>query len=387
MNEWVLENDFPISRYLIQKNSLRGIPVSGQFELTSRCNFNCKMCYVHDQKNPAKLKEKELSVEQWVSIAEQAKKAGMLFLLLTGGEAMLRDDFIELYEKLATMGFRIVVNSNGSMVSEEVIQCFKRYPPARVNISLYGASDETYQNLCENRAYEKVRKAIRALKEIGISVRTTMMLTKYNVHDMEKVYQISKEEDTICEMSAYMFPPIRLTNGVCGTNRARFSAEEAGAYMVKRDRLFLGDKAFYERAEHINNAEPDPDMPKEYYKTGEPVKCQAGSGSFWITWDGRMLPCGMMMGEGVNVLEHGFEKAWECTKEATKRIRLPVECVTCKDRKLCQVCASVCQAESGDFHIKPEYPCKMAQSMRKEYAAQRTDIEKHLGDLYGDSKE
>lgn len=386
MNEWVLENDVPISRYLMQKNASKGIPLSGQFELTSRCNFNCKMCYVHDQKNPAELKKKELSVAQWISIAEEAKKAGMLFLLLTGGEAMLRDDFIELYQKLATMGFRIVINSNGSMITEEILQCFKRYPPARVNISLYGASNETYERLCENRAYEKVRKSIHALKEIGISVRITMMLTKYNVQDMEKVYQISKEENAMCEMSAYMFPPVRLEDGVCGINKARFSPEEAGAYMVKRNRLLLGDEEFCKRAENIKDYEPVPDIPKEYYTTGEPVNCQAGRCSFWLTWDGRMLPCGMMMEEGISVLENGFEKAWMLTKEAAGQIRLPAECVTCKNRNLCQVCASVCQAESGDINKKPEYPCKMAQAMREEYKKQSADIKRQLGDVNGCSE-
>ena len=383
MGEWVLENDFPISRYLIQKHGYRGIPISGQFELTSRCNFNCKMCYVHGQKDPMKLKGKELSVEQWITIAEDAKKSGMLFLLLTGGEAMLRDDFIELYQKLATMGFRIVINSNGSMLSEDVIQCFRKYPPARINVSLYGASDETYESLCGNRAYKKVRRAVHTLKEMGISVRTTMILTPYNVQDMEKIYQISKEEDTLCEMTAYMFPPVRLDNGVCGYNKARFSPEEAGTYMVKRERLLLGDEEFYKYSENIKDAEPAPDMPEEYYKTGEPVNCQAGRGSFWITWDGRMLPCGMMMEDGVNVLDYGFKKAWELTRETTGKIRLPVECVTCKNRKLCMACASVCQAETGSFHKKPEYSCKMAEAMRKEYVIQGADIAKHLEESHG----
>lgn len=378
MQDEVLGIDFPISRYLQEKSSARGIPISGQFELTSRCNFNCKMCYVHDQKNSEKLKKRELSADQWISIAEDAKKAGMLFLLLTGGEAMLRDDFVRLYQNLATMGFRIVVNSNGSMLTDEVISCFKRYPPARVNISLYGASDQTYQSLCGNRAYDKVRKAIHTLKEIGISVRITMMLTKYNAQDMEKVYQVVREEDTGCEMSAYMFPPIRLENGVCGCNDARFSPEEAGAYMVKKNRMMLGDEEFYRQTETIRDSKPSPDMPEEYFTTGEPIRCQAGRGSFWLTWDGRMLPCGMMMDDGVSVLKHGFDEAWRLTREATEKIRLPVECVTCKDKNLCKACASVCQAESGDFHRKPEYSCRMARAMRKEYARHRAEIEKQM---------
>ena len=148
MDQLMENNEIGISRYLTIKAGYLGIPVMGGFELTSRCNFNCKMCYVHNQENYKELKKKELSVDEWMQIAKEAKEQGLLFLLLTGGEAMLREDFIELYSQLAVMGFRITINSNGSLLNEEILSCFKRYPPSRVNISLYGACDEKYQELC-----------------------------------------------------------------------------------------------------------------------------------------------------------------------------------------------------------------------------------------------
>ena len=54
-----------ISAYLHSRAISRGVPLAGNFELTARCNFNCKMCYVHQQQCPA---EKELSAEQWIAI-------------------------------------------------------------------------------------------------------------------------------------------------------------------------------------------------------------------------------------------------------------------------------------------------------------------------------
>ena len=62
------------------------------------------MCYVHEQENSDEWKEKELSVSEWLDIAKEAKQAGLLYLLLTGGEAMMREDFVELYEALSQMG-------------------------------------------------------------------------------------------------------------------------------------------------------------------------------------------------------------------------------------------------------------------------------------------
>ena len=124
-----LENhEFPISRYLSQKAARMSSPLNGIFELTGRCNFNCKMCYVHNQsqQDVAAMQQKELSVSQWVKIAEQAREAGLVFLLLTGGEAMLRKDFLQLYQKLSTMGFRLVINSNGSLLTQSVLDCFSK---------------------------------------------------------------------------------------------------------------------------------------------------------------------------------------------------------------------------------------------------------------------
>ncbi|MBP9988974.1 MAG: radical SAM protein, partial [Ruminococcus sp.] len=81
-----------------------GIPVSGTFELTSRCNFNCKMCYVHNSHQKI-TPENELSADEWIKIADEARKNGMIFLLLTGGEPLLRKDFSEIYLRLSEMGF------------------------------------------------------------------------------------------------------------------------------------------------------------------------------------------------------------------------------------------------------------------------------------------
>jgi MoaA/NifB/PqqE/SkfB family radical SAM enzyme len=59
-----------------------GIPVYGGFELTPRCNLQCKMCYVSDN-NP---KNKELTTREWLQIGRDAAAAGALSVYLTGGD-------------------------------------------------------------------------------------------------------------------------------------------------------------------------------------------------------------------------------------------------------------------------------------------------------------
>ena len=71
-------------------------PISAQFELTGRCNLDCKMCYVHNL-DAAICKARELSTEEWKRVFDEALEQELLFATLTGGECLLRTDFKELY--------------------------------------------------------------------------------------------------------------------------------------------------------------------------------------------------------------------------------------------------------------------------------------------------
>jgi MoaA/NifB/PqqE/SkfB family radical SAM enzyme len=73
------------------------IPVSGSFELTFRCNLRCAHCYCNLPLNDQDTIEKELATEEVFNILDQIAEAGCLWLLITGGEPLLRKDFLEIY--------------------------------------------------------------------------------------------------------------------------------------------------------------------------------------------------------------------------------------------------------------------------------------------------
>jgi radical SAM protein with 4Fe4S-binding SPASM domain len=98
----------------------------------------------------------------------------------------------------------------------------------------------------------------------------------------------------------------------------------------------------------------------------EGVACRAGYSSFWMTWDGRMLPCGMMPGPEAFPLKEGFTAAWEHIKKETRKIRLPKECAACAKREACAACAAVCVTETGKFDGVPEYMCRMTEEILEQ---------------------
>ena len=202
-----------------------GLPVSGTFELTARCNFNCPMCYVHLNQEDVNARGKELTAEQWIELGRQAKEAGTMFILLTGGEPFVRKDFFQIYRALKQMGMLISINTNGSMLKGEILQNLLQDPPHRINISLYGGCNETYKNMCGLNAFDLVTENIRALKLAGVDVRINLSITPYTRQDVDKIYAFAQSLNINVKASSYMYPAIRV-NGEVGCNN-RLSADEA----------------------------------------------------------------------------------------------------------------------------------------------------------------
>ena len=76
----------PLTSFLFSKASKSQIPLSGTFELSPVCNFSCRMCYV--RKTAAEVAASPrpiMTLDRWLELARQARDAGMLYLLLTGG--------------------------------------------------------------------------------------------------------------------------------------------------------------------------------------------------------------------------------------------------------------------------------------------------------------
>lgn len=365
-----------ISTYLHNKGAKLGLPIGGNFELTARCNFDCPMCYVHLKQEDIDAQGRELTAQQWIDLARQAKDMGMVFVLLTGGEPFVRKDFFEIYSAMKDMGLLISINSNGSMLSGEIRRKLIENPPFRINISLYGGCNDTYRSMCGQSAFDQVVENIRALKEAGIDIRLNVSITPYNRQDMARIYAISQELGVHVKAASYMYPSIRVNGQQYGCGN-RLSPEDAARCTVEWDLLRFEPAEFGLRANalHQYEAVEEPECSADL-DTG--VSCRAGSSAFWLTWDGRMLPCGMMPGPTAYPLETGFEAAWDTIRRETAAIRMPAKCGACPKRKVCAVCAAVCVTETGRFDGVPEYVCRQTdETIRATWRAYQERNESH----------
>lgn len=355
-----------ITTYLHAKAAKNGQPLNGTFELTPCCNMSCKMCYVWKSKEEQEAIAPLLTAAEWLGLGQQAKEEGLLYLLLTGGEPFLRPDFRDILVGLHRMGFIITINSNGTLIDEDVVAWLKETPPAAVNITLYGASDETYDRLCGNpKGFTQTMRAIYLLREAGISVKLKYSSTPYNVDDMEEIFAFAKTEGLFVQATSYMFPPLRRDESQVGKN-IRFSPEEAAYQSARIAALVNGEEAFLESMKNhaplslLANTKEDC---LEIESQGEGIRCRAGKCAFWITWEGKMLPCGMFPGsQGVSVRHKGFAHVWEQVHESAMGIRLPAKCGACTLKQQCKACAAVVLTETGNYHTVPQYRCQMSQA-------------------------
>ena len=361
-----------------RKAQITETPISGTFELSPLCNMDCRMCYVKMTKSQQEGISRLRTNEEWIELAKQARDEGLLFLLLTGGEPFLVGNFKELYIKLHEMGFCISINTNGTMIDEEVIEWLRKYPPMRINMTLYGASDETYNRLCRNpKGFTQATKAISLLKKNNIQVKLNCSVTPYNKDDLKAMINFAEENDLIIQATSYMFPPLRRDENSVGKND-RFTSEEAalyGAYIGAYQNGFERFKEFVE-SDELKMYDADDDC---YVTEGEGLRCRAGLTSFWMTWQGKLLPCGMIPNDGLDPWEVGFKKAWEHAKDVVKGIRLPVKCAGCGKKDQCKACAAMVYTETGTYDQVPKYRCEMTHYYKDACLKVLDELEKNNG--------
>ena len=362
-------SSIPLTDFMFGKASRGKIPFSGTFELTPMCNFACRMCYVRKTASEVRTHPRSMmTLEQWSRIAQEAYDAGLLYLLLTGGEPTLWPDFWPLYEKLVRMGILVSINTNGSMLDDTAVERLKALPPRRINITLYGANDETYERLCRVKGvFSKIDQAIMMLKEAGIQVKLNCSLTPWNVCDLEKMVIYAQERELILDIASYMFPPVRRDPTMTGRNE-RFTPEEAAYYRLKAFRLQYGEERYHNFLENILKGSVPPlglDDSCVDPLDGK-IRCRAGKAAFWITWDGLMTPCGMMPEPAVDMAGRSFAESWAEITKISERMKLSGICMKCPNQELCHSCAAMALTETGEISGVPSYLCETVMELRKQ---------------------
>lgn len=342
-----------VRKFLNFKARDKGVPISGAFELTPLCNLDCKMCYVHLNKTQMQGAQL-LTVEQWKQIMQQAIDEGMMYARLTGGECLTYAGFRELYLFLRDRGVETVILTNGLLLDEDMTAFLRNNPPAAIQVSLYGAGEDTYEQVTGKRTFSLVMENLRRIKAAKIPLTIAVTPSEY-MTDAEQILRLLCEEDLPFNINASILPPRP------ETGRVLADANQDTYISMLKLRSHLKGK------ELIVEGDPE-SLPDPGGKQGNPVfgvTCGAGRSGFAIDWQGNMRPCNNFPCEGENVLSLGFNEAWRRTNHTAAHYPLPTECEGCAYHGLCMHCVAAHAAGAKPGHASPAV-CAMGKRMVQE---------------------
>jgi len=351
----ILDTDMTLERQMIERAAKAGHPLSGSLELLPLCNMNCEMCYVRLSPQEMESKGRLRTADEWIALAGQMREKGVLFLLLTGGEPLVFPEFKKLYAALLAMGMIVTINTNGTLIDEQWADFFAKNKPRRINLTIYGADERAYRELCHYPGgYEQAVNGLRLLRERGVDVRVNSSVVKANAEDRFAIPMLARQHGAAFQVDSYMLPATRERERPYN-EQARLNPTEAARVRVEMMKLKYGPEQFYAAASamlyHAAHTPEGESVPGKMH-------CQAGRSSFAVTWQGEMRPCTMLSAPSVPVFELGFSAAWERLKQDVEQIRLSAYCNRCKLRAVCPSCAACALLESGSLEGVPAYACQ-----------------------------
>ncbi len=202
-NELYFEQSFIEKNNIIDKNlspadicnyiaSDTYLPLLLNWELLDKCNFSCPFCYITGHSH-----NKIISFEEMKPHIKELINKGLLYCTLTGGEILLHKDFKKIYTFLKKQGVLIELYTNAYFIDNEIINLFKKYPPYKIEISIYGISQNRFNTVTATKkgSYRKVLDNILELKSNGFNVKCKTPINKLTKPDFFNVKNWCKKHN------------------------------------------------------------------------------------------------------------------------------------------------------------------------------------------------
>lgn len=331
-------------------------PYSAFFELTPRCNMNCVHCYLQNHHAM-----EELSYEKVIEILDVLYEKGIIFLTLSGGEIFARNDFADIYVYAKKKGFMVELFSNGLAITDEILNVLKQYPPLLLDISIYGACEDTYRKVTGVKgAFDKVIENCKKIVAAGIRMSLKSPVLKETLDEIEDMRSIANEMDV----------------PFCVSYEIDVTIDNDDK--TKEHQLPVEDMLICEFNDHIkygkklNNTNTDVDGIYDVEDDSLFI-CNVAQNSFVIDYDGNMSPCMKFRHRGEKLTRNNFDLIWQKFGELQKlKGSNTYKCTRCKARYYCDACAAEREFVLGDLEAVDEETCKYALARYSYYKEQKS---------------
>ena len=288
---------------------------------------------------------------------------GTLWCLISGGEPLLREDFTDIYLMLKKKGLLVSVFTNACLVTDEHIALFKKYPPRDIEVTVYGATAETYERVTRlPGSYAAFRRGLDLLLQNGIKVRLKAMALRSNFHELAEMAAFCRQHTK----DYFRFDPLL---------HLRFDGDkernaEIIAERLTPEEIVAIEKTDAERSESLQKNCEQLIFPEgDHYGCQHLFHCGAGNNSFTVSFDGFFRLCSSLWHpDCVYDLKKGtLAEAWRRFVPGVRAMTSTApefleKCHSCPIINLCLWCPAHAYLESGRLDAWSEYFCQVAHA-------------------------
>jgi len=325
------------------------------WEVTRKCNLNCVHCRAGSDRGPY---PGELDTTKCLEILEQIRLVGRPIVILTGGEPVLRDGIFELAERGTQLGLRMVLATNGTLLTPAIVEKMKASGIKRVSISIDGADEQQHDRFRKvPGAFNKAMKGIQLLKDAGLEFQINTTVTRHNVHDIKKILDMTVRLGAVAQHIFLLVPTGRAREMINQEIDALEYEKLLHWFYEMRDKVPIHLKATC--APHYYRI-----LRQEAHKKGQKVDyktygldavtrgCLGGTSFCFISYDGIIQPCGYLELNSGDLKEASFDSIWE-NSEIFRKLRdfssYKGKCGRCEYIKFCGGCRARAYEATGDF--------------------------------------
>lgn len=338
------------SSLLHERLQWRRVPVEVSIEVTHRCPLECQHCYNNLPMSDSYARHQELTFEEHLRLLDELFDLGCLWILYTGGEIFARKDFLGIYTEAKKRGFLITLFTNGTMITPRIADHLAEYRPFNIEITLYGATRETYEALTRiPGSFDRCMKGIRLLLERSLPLRLKTVPTSVNAHEVYEMKRLAEQELGI----EFKFDPLVNPRTDCSQSplAVRLTPEQAVA-LEFRDPVRRAEYARLVKSELAAN----------FLVSTKKYTCGGGHNGCAIDPNGQMTICVLSHRDSYNIRTGSFQQGWDGPLKDMRAAKITREtiCTNCRIRSLCSMCAANGELEGGDAEKPVDFLCQVA---------------------------
>lgn len=354
------------------------------WEITRNCNLYCAHCRASADKGPW---GGELSTGECYRIVDEILEVGKPILILSGGEPLAREDVFDIGKYAVSRGLRVVMGSNGTLVTEEIAHKLKEVPISRLAISIDFPSSKMQDDFRGREgAFEEAIKGIGNALDAGIDIQINSTITQLNVDYLEQLLSLTRQ------VGATAFHPFLLVPTGRGKNLEPVELSpqqyEETLNWIYDKQVELGDSMFFKptdaphymrimkqrEAQNRRDGLPVPEKPASSgHPSGHPSMqsitrgCLAGIGFGFISHRGIVQGCGYLDVPAGNLREKSFQDIWTNSGlfcDIRNLANIKGKCGRCEYKRICGGCRARAYESTGDY-LEAEPYCIYQPAMKK----------------------